>query len=230
MRNSGRNSQRENRDADGARDIHGAGGLRAAAQARDQGEKQRKAQILKQTNSHGEPAMGAVVLRLLGELRNDDCRRRHGYGAADHHRHRRGDIESQDGSRRNDAGGDEHLRAAHAEHFPAHRHQARQGEFQSQGKYQEHHAEVRQQSGRLVVGRERERVRSEQHADCEVSQNRRQLELAHSRHHAHRGGEQDQDLQQRIVMMHDVLLAYSDESKYDRPRAQGSSRGLASAP
>ena len=46
----------------------------------------------------------------------------------------------------------------------------------------------------------REGVRAQQHADREVAEDRRQCELAHGRDDADRGGEQNQDLQQRIVM------------------------------
>ena len=45
---------------------------------------------------------------------------------------------------------------------------------------------------------QRERVRAEQHADREVAEDRRQGELAHAGHDEYRGGQQDQNLQQRI--------------------------------
>ena len=66
----------------------------AAASADTKREQQWKAQVLKQADGHGETAVGAVVLRLLGQLRNDDRRRGHRHGAADRRwrppaRHRR---------------------------------------------------------------------------------------------------------------------------------------------
>ena len=94
-----------------------------------------------------------------------------------------------------DAGGDEHLRAADPEHFPAHCHQARQGEFQAQREYQEYHAEVRQQLGGRAPLRQVECMRTQYHPDREISENGRQFQFAHTRHHANRSGEQNQDLQ-----------------------------------
>ena len=102
--------------------------------------------------------------------------------------------------RGDDARGEHHLRAADAEHFAAHRDQSGQGEFETQGEHQEDDAEVREQSGRLRVGGERERVRAKQHADDEVAQDRGQCELAHRGDDANRRGQQDQNLQQRIVL------------------------------
>ena len=75
----------------------------------------------------------------------------------------------------------QHLRAAHAEHLPAHGDQTRQGEFQSEREYQEDDAEIRQQTRRVVVDRQRKRVRAEQHADREIAQDRGQRKLAHGR-------------------------------------------------
>ncbi len=172
---SGRKNQqqRQNGDADGADDVPGVGGLSAAREHRYQGEKQRKAQVLKQTDRHGQASVRAVVLRLFGQLRNDDGGRRHGHGAADHHGHRRYDIEEEDRARSHDTGGDQYLCAADTEYFPAHGDQSRQGKFQSQSEHQEYHAEIRQQLGGLVVGRESERVRAEQHTHGQISQNRR---------------------------------------------------------
>ena len=116
-------------------------------------------------------------------------------------------IEERDGDGGHDAGGHQHLRAADPEDFPAHGHQSRQGKFQPQRKYQEYHAEIRQQLGRLVVGRHAERMRSQQHADDEIAQDRGQGQFAHARDHADGCGQQDQNLQQRIVM-HSFLVAY----------------------
>jgi hypothetical protein len=112
---------------------------------------------------------------------------------------------NEEGAGCDEGGGDQHLRAADTQHFPAHGHQARQREFQAQGEHQEHHAEVRQQLRGLVVRRGKG-VRPQQHAHREIPQDRRQREFAHRRDHAHRGGEQNQDLQERIVM-HGFLLA-----------------------
>ena len=41
-------------------------------------------------------------------------------------------------------------------------------------------------------------MRAEQHADREVTEDRRQRKLAHAGYDEHRGGQQDQNLQQRI--------------------------------
>ncbi len=159
-----------------------------------QGEEQGEAQVLKQADRHGEAPVGAVVLRLLGELGDDDGRRGHGHGAADHHGHGGKHAESQAQAGRHDGRGGQHLRAADPEHLPAHRHQAGQGEFQPQGEYQEYHAEIRQKLRGFAALSQRQCMRSQQHAHREISKNRGQLELAHPRDHAHRSGEQDQDL------------------------------------
>ncbi len=63
--------------------------------------------------------------------------------AADDHRHGGSDIEQRIGAGRHEGGGDEHLRAADSQHFPAHGHEPWQGKFQAQCEHQEHHAEVR---------------------------------------------------------------------------------------
>jgi hypothetical protein len=88
-----------------------------------------------------------------------------------------------------------HLRAAGPQHFPAHCHQARQGEFQAQREYQEYHAEVRQQLGGLAAVRQVECVRTQHHPHREIAENGRQFQSAHTRHHANGSGEQNQDLQ-----------------------------------
>ena len=113
--------------------------------------------------------MRAVVLRLLGELRNDDGRRGHGDGAPDRHGDRGDDIECHDGDRGHDAGGNQHLHTADADDFPTHRDQARQGKFQAQCKYQKYHAEIRQQPRRFVVDRQGECVRPERHSHREIA-------------------------------------------------------------
>ncbi len=59
----------------------------------------------------------------------------------------------------------------------------------------------------VVVDDEGKGVRPEQHAHHEVAQDGRQREFAHRGHHDHGGGEQDENLQERIVM-HGFLLAY----------------------
>ncbi len=196
--------QRQNGNADGAPDMPGIGGRAAAGQHRNQGEKQGKAQILEQADRHGQASVRTVILRLLGELRNDDGRRGHGHRAADHHRHRGSHAEDQGQTACDETGGEEHLCAADAEHFPAHGHQTRQRELKPEREHQEYHAEIRQQLRGLAVLCQRERMRPEQHPDREISQNRRQFQLAYARDHAHRSGEQDQDLQQRIAV-HRVL-------------------------
>ena len=112
--------------------------------------------------------MGAVVLRLLGELGDDDGGRGHRDGAADRHRGSRRDTEQPD-DRRDDRCGREDLSAAYAEHLAAHREQARQREFQAEREHQEHHAKIGEQTRRFVVDDEPERVRAEQHADREVA-------------------------------------------------------------
>jgi hypothetical protein len=209
-KNRGRNSQHqqqcENGDADGADNVPRVGALTAPGQHRDQGEKQGKAQVLKQTNGHRKTAMGPVVLRLLGELRNDDGRGGHGHRAADHHGHRRHHVEQQHCARGDQTGGDQYLRSADAQHFPTHGHQTRQGELQPEREYQKHHAEVSEELRGLVVEPDRKRVRTQQHAHREIPEDGRQLQLAHARDHAHRCGEQYQDLQQRIVMHHALEL------------------------
>jgi len=83
---------------------------------------------------------------------------------------------------------------ADAQHFPAHGHQTRQREFQSQGEDQEHHAEVRQELRGLIVRRERERMRTQEHADREIAEDGGQRQFAHGGHDAYRCGEQNQDL------------------------------------
>ena len=90
--------QGERSDADGAQDVSGIDGAHAAAQRRHQRQKQRKAQVLKQANRHGEPAVGAVVFGLLGQLRDDDGRRGHRDRAADHHGDRGRHREEQNGA------------------------------------------------------------------------------------------------------------------------------------
>ncbi len=92
----------------------------------------------------------------------------------------------------------QHLRAADAEHVAAHGEQARQREFQPEREHEECDAEIGEQMRRIVVDDQRERVRAEQHADGEVAQDRRQGKLAHAGHDEDRGGQQDQNLQQRI--------------------------------
>jgi hypothetical protein len=85
-----------------------------------------------------------------------------------------------------------------AVHFAAHGEQARQRKFQAEREHEERHADIGEQARRIVVDDQRERVRPEQHADCEVTEDRGQGELAHAGHDEHRGGQQDQNLQQRI--------------------------------
>jgi hypothetical protein len=124
----------------------GVAGRPPAASERHQGEQQRKAQVLEQADRHGEAAVRAVVLRLLGELRDDDGRRGHRDRAADDDRDRRGDAETRTIAQgRDDRRGQHDLAAADAEHLVAHRDQARQREFEAQREHQKHHAEVREQ-------------------------------------------------------------------------------------
>ena len=66
--------------------------------------------------------------------------------------------------------------------------------------HQEHHAEIREQARRVVVHRPGEGVRTEQHADREIADDRGQCELARAGDDADRGGEQDQDLEQRAAV------------------------------
>ena len=121
-------------------------------------------------------------------------------GAADDDRGGGRSTEQREGAGADDRRGHQHLGAAHAEHFPAHREQARQGEFESEREHQEHHAEIRQQARRVVVHRPGEGMRTEQHADREIADDRRQCEPARAGDDADRGGEQDQDLEQRAAV------------------------------
>ena len=72
---------------------------RPPGQRRYQREEQGKAQVLEQADGHGETAVGAVVLRLLGQLRDDDRRRGHRHRAADDDRDRGRDVEQRDRAR-----------------------------------------------------------------------------------------------------------------------------------
>ncbi len=165
---------------------------------RQQAEKQGEAQVLEQADRHRDPAMRARVLGLLGELSDDDGGRGHRDGAPDHDRGGRRDPEEPRRRERDQRGGHEHLRAPHAEHLAAHGEQARQRKFQAEREHQERHADIGKQARRVVVDDQGERVRAEQHAHREVTQDRRQGELAHAGHDEYRGGQQDQNLQQRI--------------------------------
>jgi hypothetical protein len=88
--------------------------------------------------------------------------------------------------------GEDHLRAAQPEHDAAHAAQARQRKLQADREHQEHHAELGEVAGLLAVGHQAERVRSDQDADHQVAQHRRQVEQA-EQHHAGHGGRQQHE-------------------------------------
>jgi len=104
------------------------------------------------------------------------------------------DAEQHDRARCDDPRRDQNLRAADTQHLPAHRHQARQREFQSQSEDQEHDAEVGEKLRGLVVRRERKRMRTQEHSHGQISQNGGQGQFAHGGDDAHRRREQYQDL------------------------------------
>ena len=161
-------------------------------QERDEGD------VLGEQDRDGEPAVRAIDLGLLGELAHDDRRRGHRDRAAEHdcHRHRDTQAPGYEGTQ---AGGDQDLRPAQTDDLPAHRNQAREREFQPQREHQEHDADLGQYSRGRVVGRKTQCVRSQQHADCEVAEDRRQLEPAHGVDDQHRCRQEGQNLRQWAV-------------------------------
>ena len=72
------------------------------------------------------------------------------------------------------------------------REHARQGEFQAEGKQQEHHAQFGQvwQVGRMVDPVEG--IRTDQQADTQITQHRRQAQAAKQGDNHQRGGEDNQ--------------------------------------
>ncbi len=212
-------SERGPRDHDGQRDLPRVRRLPVARQRGLERQQQREREVLEQADGHGEPAVGAVVLRLIGQLRDDDRGRGHRHGAADDHRDRWRDPEQHDRDAGDDRGRQRDLGTADAEHFAAHRDEPGQRELESEREDQEHHAEIGEQARGLVVGRQTERVGTQHEADREIAQDGGQRELAHGGDHDDRCREQDQHLEQRVAGMHGASPSYDlgrPERKYRR--------------
>jgi hypothetical protein len=92
---------------------------------------------------------------------------------------------------------DHHLREAEAEYRAPHRPQLRQAELEPDREHQEHDAEFGELSRRGGVGHPGERVRSNRHADEQVTEDWRQPRKPAGGHHDDRAAEQYEDQLQR---------------------------------
>ena len=176
------------------REVGGA----AACKSRGEREQRHECQVLKEEHAESEPPVGAVELRAVGELVEDDRRRAHGDGAADH----RGD-EPWHAQKPCDDGHDRdrkrHLCSAEAKHLAAHGEHARKGKFQPQREEQKDDAELGEETRRLRLRDDADRVRAEAHPDDEIAQDGRQAEPPRNRDDQQRCREQNEDLGQRLI-------------------------------
>ena len=97
---------------------------------------------------------------------------------------------------RKGAAAQQHLQPADAEHLGLHRDHAAERELETEREDEEHDAEFGEQPDCRVVRHQAERVRSQQHADDQVPEDRWQLKTTHEAQHQQRASEQDQDLRQ----------------------------------
>ena len=179
--NSGRSAQRPSSSTTSSAMIArptmpsshcGPGISPAVAERRREREQRHECQVLEQQDADGEPRVRPVDLQLVAELAEDDRGRRHRERAADHDRHCGIQPERPrcpaDRRRR-----EQHLQPADAEHLGLHRDHARKRELESQREDEEHDADFRERGDRGRVGGEAQRVRTEQHPDQQVAQDRR---------------------------------------------------------
>ena len=177
-------------------------------QRRGEREEGHEGEVLEQQHGKGEAPVGAVELRALRQLLQQDRRRAHRDRTADHDRHEPADAgemrEHAEHARcRDDLGGSE------PEHLAAHGEHARQRELKTKGEEQEGHAELGEQAHGARVRHHAERVRSEREADEQVGHAGRQRQAARHRDEQHRACQQDQTLGE----------GREHQSKLDRARA-----------
>ncbi len=141
--------------------------------------------------------MGAVQLRGLGELLQDDRGRAHGQSTADHDggepgKPRQPSDHGEYGSR----GGN--LCRPQAEHLAPHRDHARQRELQAEGEQEEDDPELREQPRRLGVRHDAEGMRPQGQADDQVAHGRREAEPASHADDEYGAGQKYENLRQRL--------------------------------
>ena len=168
--------------------------VRRASQCRDQDQQRHHGQVLEQQHAHHALAVLAFQLEPLGhQLDNDrsaahrQCARQRQCGLpADAPECRRQDRQEQRaGGRQHN--GQHHLAQAQPEYVPSHRAQLGQIEFQSDHEHQEHHAEFTEVAHAVGVVAQRQRVRTDDHADHQIAQHGRQFQRAASHDAQHRG-------------------------------------------
>jgi D-arabinose 5-phosphate isomerase GutQ len=183
-----------------------------AAQGRDQHQQRHHGQVLEQQHAHHALAvlglssssrsaislttMAVLLMASAPDSASAVCQPSARPAAA-----RRGE---QQRWRRCRGDGEHHLHQPEPEHMLAHRAQLGQVELEPDHEHQEHHAELAQVPHALVVLRQRERVRADQHARRQVAQHRRQLERT-ADHHADHCGQQVH--QREIERGHGPMLA-----------------------
>ena len=190
--------ERDQGNRDGIGNVAQVGAGAAVGQRRLECQEQRKCQVLEQADRDRDAAVGTVVFRLVGQLRDDDRGRGHRHGAADHDRHRRGAPKRRSRSARRAPWSAATCAPPTPSTSP--RIATSRGKENSRPRVKTRKTTPKSASRRVVRCRPPARARAAQHhADGQVPEYRRQRQLAHRRDDADRGGQQDQDLQQRIV-------------------------------
>ena len=176
---------RQGADRDRRTDPRGAEIEATGRQRTGQHQERDEREILEQQHAERDPTVGAVDLRLLGQLLDEDRGRADRDRTAE--RHRREQIDSEGVERERGAPRhQQHLHAADAEHLATHRDHARPGELQAEREQQEHHAELREQLRALGLIDESERIRPHGDTDEEITQYRRQPDSTGERDDTHR--------------------------------------------
>ncbi len=180
----------------GQRQPEAGGELSSAGrQCRDQDKERDHRQILEQRHPDDLASMQRVQFQPVSQHLAQDGRRGHGQRTAEDHsclpalpqrqcqtQHQRSDTN--------------HLGRTQTEHQAAHGDQLGQAELQPDAEHQEHHPELCEVAGILGVRHPAQRMRSDQNADDEIADQRRQpQQAAHHDHHYGSGQQQQRDFE-----------------------------------
>ncbi len=169
----------------------------AGSQRGGQGQKGHERQVLKQQHAEREPSVGAVQLRPLGQLVQDDGRGAHGQSTPNDDGREPLETTQACEQREHDRGRP-NLRGAEPEHLRAHGDHARQRELQTQGEEQKHHAELGQQTRGRGIRHHPQSMRSERQTDQQVPHHGRQPQPPCQGDEENGAGQEDEYLGQRL--------------------------------
>ncbi len=162
---------------------------RLERQHRHQHQQRHHGEVLEQQDREGGAAGARDLLAALDQQLQHEGGRRQREPAADDDRgrHRKAARPGQQSDQR---GGGEHLRAAEAEHQPAHHAQPLERQLEADREQQEGHAKLGQHPRRRRLVDQPERGGADQHAGREIAEDRADPQAPEQRHD-HDGGEQE---------------------------------------